>query len=144
MRNQSCKVFWLKHWNCGKAEDERNKAGKYVQYSVINHNGKQHEKKSIYVCAKSFQLCPTLCNPTQPTRLLCPWDSPGKNTGVGCHSLLQGIFLIQGLNLGLLYCRQVLTTLCIAITVHQIHTVNFIFFHKHVSFYLNRLAFVLT
>ena len=26
----------------------------------------------------------------QPTRLLCPWDSPGKNTGVGCHFLLQG------------------------------------------------------
>ena len=28
----------------------------------------------------------------QPTRLLCPWDFPGKNTGVGCHSLLQGSF----------------------------------------------------
>ena len=41
----------------------------------------------------------------QPTRLPCPWDSPGKNTGVGCHSLLQGIFLTQGLNLGLLHCR---------------------------------------
>ena len=38
----------------------------------------------------------------QPTRLLCPWDSPGKNTGVGCHSYLQGDFLTQGLNLGLL------------------------------------------
>ena len=33
-----------------------------------------------------------------PTRLFCPWDSPGKNTGVGCHVLLQGIFLTQGLN----------------------------------------------
>ena len=31
-------------------------------------------------------------------RLLCPRDSPGKNTGVGCHALLQGIFLTQGLN----------------------------------------------
>ena len=31
-----------------------------------------------------------------PARLLCPWDSPGKNTGVGCHFLLQGIFLTQG------------------------------------------------
>ena len=38
-----------------------------------------------------------------PAKLLCPWDSPGKNAGVGCHSLLQGIFLIQRLNLGLLY-----------------------------------------
>ena len=38
-----------------------------------------------------------------PTRLLCPWDSPGKNSGVGCHALLQGIFLNQGLNLCLLH-----------------------------------------
>ena len=34
----------------------------------------------------------------QPTRLLCPWDSPGKKTGVGCYFLLQGIFLTQGQN----------------------------------------------
>ena len=32
----------------------------------------------------------------EPTRLLCPWDSPAKNTGVGCHFLLQGIFPTQG------------------------------------------------
>ena len=36
----------------------------------------------------------------QPTRLLCPWDFPGKNTGVGCHFLLQGIFPTPGSNLG--------------------------------------------
>ena len=42
----------------------------------------------------------------QPTRLLYPRNSPGKNTGVGCHSLLQGIFPTQGSNLGLLHCRQ--------------------------------------
>ena len=36
------------------------------------------------------------------------WNSPGKDTGVGCHSLLQGIFLTQGLNPGLLHCRQIL------------------------------------
>ena len=40
-----------------------------------------------------------------PARLLCPWDSPGKNTGVHSHSLLLGIFLTQGLNPGLLHCR---------------------------------------
>ena len=34
----------------------------------------------------------------QPSMLLCPWDSPGRNTGVGCHALLQGIFLTQGSN----------------------------------------------
>ena len=43
-----------------------------------------------------------------PARLLCPWDSPGKNTGVGCHFLLQGIFLTQESNPGLLHCRQML------------------------------------
>ena len=53
--------------------------------------------------AKSFQLCPTLCDPIrpyglQPTRILCPGDSPGKNTGVGCHALLQGIFQTNGSN----------------------------------------------
>ena len=38
-----------------------------------------------------------------PARLLCPWDFPGKYTGVGCHFLLQGIFLTQGWNLSLLH-----------------------------------------
>ena len=47
----------------------------------------------------------------QPTRLLCPWDFPGKNTGMGCHFLLQGIFPTQGSNqylLYLLHCRWIL------------------------------------
>ena len=43
---------------------------------------------------------------TVTSRLLCPWDSPGKNTTVGCHFLLQGIFPTQGSNPGLLKCRQ--------------------------------------
>ena len=38
-----------------------------------------------------------------PARLLCPWDSPGKNTGVGCHFLPQGIFPTQRLNPHLLH-----------------------------------------
>ena len=47
--------------------------------------------KLVCMCAKSLQSYPTLCHPTDwPARLLCPWDSPGKNTGVGCHALLQG------------------------------------------------------
>ena len=43
--------------------------------------------------AKSLQSCPTLCDPIdgQPTRPRHPWDSPGKNTGMGCHFLLQCI-----------------------------------------------------
>ena len=49
----------------------------------------------------------TLGNPMDcsPTRLLCPWDSPSKNTGVGCHTVLQGIFLTQGSNWRLLRWR---------------------------------------
>ena len=43
----------------------------------------------------------------QPARLLCPRNSPGKNTGVGCHALLQGIFPTQELNPGLMHCRQI-------------------------------------
>ena len=42
------------------------------------------------------------------TRFFCPWASPGKNTGVDCHFLLQRIFRTQGLNPGLLHCRQIL------------------------------------
>ena len=41
------------------------------------------------------------------TRLFCPWDSPSKNTGVGCHFLHQGIFPTQESNLGLLHCRHI-------------------------------------
>ena len=44
----------------------------------------------------------------QPARLLCLWDFPDKNTGVGCHFLLQGIFSTQGSNPGLPHCRQTL------------------------------------
>ena len=47
----------------------------------------------------------------QPTRPFCPWDSPGKNTGMGCHFLLQGIFQTQESNPGLLHCRQILSQL---------------------------------
>ena len=50
------------------------------------------------------QICVTLWT---VARLFCPWHSPGKNIGVDCHALLQGIFPTQGLNLGLLHCRQI-------------------------------------
>ena len=56
----------------------------------------------LHVCEVA-SLVLTLCDMwTVPARLLCLWDSAGKNTGGGCHALLQGIFLTQGLNLCLL------------------------------------------
>ena len=43
-----------------------------------------------------------------PARFLCPWDSPGKNTEVGCHALLQRMFRTQGSNPGLPHGRWIL------------------------------------
>ena len=53
-----------------------------------------------------------------PTRILCSWSSPGKNTGVGCHSLLLRVFPTQGSNLGLLHCRWILYHLSHCIVVN--------------------------
>ena len=61
-----------------------------------------------YVTVLVIQSCPTLqSHGLSPTRLLCPWNSPGKNTWVDYHFLLQGIFPTQGSNLGPLHCRQI-------------------------------------
>ena len=50
---------------------------------------------------------PTLATPwTISLQAFCLWDFPGRNPGVGCHFLLQGIFLTQELDSGLLHCRQ--------------------------------------
>ena len=82
-----CKVFWYKHTAVWRP-----------------------------LCMLSHFSCVQLCNPMYGlwlTRLLSPWDSPDKNAGVGCHFLLQGIFLIQGQNprlLRLLHCREILYT----------------------------------
>ena len=43
-----------------------------------------------------------------PTKLLCPWDFPDKNTGMSSYFLLQGIFPTQGSDLCCLHCRQIL------------------------------------
>ena len=53
------------------------------------------------------QSCLTLATlGLKDARLLCPWNSPGKNVRVGSHSIHRGIFLTKGLNLGLLHCRE--------------------------------------
>ena len=64
----------------------------------------------VHVCVLSRSVVSDSLQPhgLKLVRLLCPWNSPGKDTGVGCHSLLQGIFPTQGSNLGLLHCKQIL------------------------------------
>ena len=56
------------------------------------------------------QSCPSPCDPidSSPPGSSVHGDSPGKNTGVGCHALLQEIFPTQGSNPGLLHCTQIL------------------------------------
>ena len=61
-------------------------------------------RESEKVKVKSFSHVRLFATP----RLVSPWDFPGQNIGVGCHFLLQGIFLTQGSNLGLWHCRQTL------------------------------------
>ena len=61
------------------------------------------------VCCISGQLIRLVSQSNcLPTRVLCPWNSPDQNTGVGCHFLLWGIFLTQGSNPDPLLCRYIL------------------------------------
>ena len=74
--------------------------------------GIEPASSALAVCALCFvsQSCLTLCNPMDcsPPGSSIHGDSPGKNTGVGCYTLLQGIFPTQGSNPGLLLFRWIL------------------------------------
>ena len=80
--------------------------------------GSLHNPPALFSFCKRYmkvkvlvtQLSPTLCDPMEcsPPGSSVHGDSPGENTGVGCHFLLQGNFLTQGLNPGLLHYRQIL------------------------------------
>ena len=64
---------------------------------------KNHNEIPLYICQNESVSCSVLSDclqphGIQPTRLLCPWNSPGENTWVGCHFLLQSIFPTKGLN----------------------------------------------
>ena len=70
-------------------------------HKIILKQLKTHQ----YYCCFSHKWCPTLLQShrLQPARLLCPWDSPGKNMELGCHVLFQGFFLTRGLKPHLLH-----------------------------------------
>ena len=77
-----------------------------VENSLVILQEAKHELPCLRV---SRSVVPDSATPgLWPTRLLCPRDSPGKKTGVGSHSLLQGTFLTQGSKPSLLHCRQML------------------------------------
>ena len=84
-------VNWYRHY------------GRYIDFPQII-------KTTLSCCCVNHSVMSDSLRPhgLQPTRLLRPWDFSGKDTGVGCHVLLQGIFLTQGQNPGLLHCRRIL------------------------------------
>ena len=74
-------------------------------------DGSRESGTSVYkILCLVTQSYPTLCDPMDcsPPGSSVHGDSPGKNSGVGCHALLQGIFPTQGSNSGLLDCRWII------------------------------------
>ena len=92
-----------------------------LQYNCLD-TGKMYcvvtvlfQKKSVYVCVCVCCWCSVMSESFRPSglspsRLLCPWTFPDKNTGVGCHFILQRILPTKGLNPHLLclpHCRHI-------------------------------------
>ena len=82
-------TFFLKKWSIV-----------IIIYSVLVSSVQQSDSFT-YVLSRSVMSNLLRPQRLQPARPLCPWDSPGKNSGVGCHFLLQGIFPGQRCNLRL-------------------------------------------
>ena len=105
----------------------------YLYSCLISLVWVQHLESKGYIIQLDIdievaQSCLTLCNPMEcglPGSSVHE-DSPGKNTGVGCHFLLQEIFPTQGSNPGLLHCRQMLYCLS-----HQGNYSTYIALHSH-------------
>ena len=92
-----------------------NRSGKNGNSSLIYYLKEKllestNSVKLQYVKCESHSVMSHSLQPykLQPAWLLCAWNSPGQNTGVGSHSLLQGIFPTQWLSPGLLHCRLIL------------------------------------
>ena len=102
-RESSCTICG--NVNC-RSHYEKQYGGSLIKLKNSYHMIQQSHAMLCLVA----QSCPTLCNPMDygPPGSSVHGDSPGENTEVGCHVLLQGIFLTQELNRSLLHCRQIL------------------------------------
>ena len=89
------KAKWLSEEALQIAEKRREvkSKGEKERYTHLNAEFQRIARRDKKV-SEVAQLCPTLCDPMDCS----PWNSLGKSTGVGCHFLLQGIFLTQGSN----------------------------------------------
>ena len=112
------------------------KSNKWNQNVIIFFSqAKFHGKKVKKGKCQSLSHVSVFVTPwaVQPARLLCPWNSPGKNIGMGCHFLLQGIFLTQGLN-PVLHCRQILHHLSHQAKIHkfsEMHVLYILFMYMY-------------
>ena len=81
---------------------------------ILSSTPPNNDHHLTHMCALSHSAVSSSLRPPglQPATLLCPWNYPGKNTGVGCHSLLQGISPTQGWNLCLLHWQADCPPLC--------------------------------
>ena len=103
-------LLGLLHWQAGSLALQAPRFGGHLGllYTKWGHRGRNGGRpaRDLRSCAPGGgalvpQSCLTLVTPWPVTcRLLCPWDSPGKNTGVGCHSLLQGYVPHPGIKPG--------------------------------------------
>ena len=113
-----------KEWNltiCNNMDGSRGYCAKW------NKSDRERQMLCVFVCVC---VCVFLFSRVwlfATPWILCPWNSPGKNTGVGCNFVLQEIFPTQGLNSGLLHCRQILYHLS-----HQ-GSPNSVWFHLYVE-----------
>ena len=84
---------------CGRTECDTTKATQQQQQQ-------QHEVGTMYPCF--YESCSVVSDSLLPHELYSPWNSPGQNTGVGSHFLLQGVFPTQGSNPDLPHCKRIL------------------------------------
>ena len=118
---------WLIWWLCRNRQKclPNNIKKSYVYWLHLCRNYayrwikcKTHKENSFWLGYRTIRCfsvirCSVMSNSLWPhgrwpTRLLCPWHSPGKNIGMCSHSLLQEVFLTHGLNPSFLHCRQIL------------------------------------
>ena len=115
------KIPWRRKWQPipvflpGKSHRQKNLAVSWGRKRV-RHNLATKQQQHTHVNTTCItlclvaQVCPTLCDTMDcsPPGSSVHGDSPGRNTGVGCHVLLQGIFPTQGSNSDLPHCRRIL------------------------------------
>ena len=97
-------LLWLKGWKRNKLES----LSYFAQVISLCLNIHWLAKYLFKCFISESESCSVMSDSLRPHGLHNPWNSPGQNIGVGCLSLLQGIFPTQGSNPGLLHCRQIL------------------------------------